>query len=136
MAYLGPPRKKRFTYADRAGRSQTEHALHWQGFEYEAGSVIVSAEGIWGGCQVWAVSRQEGQRVIRHGLLFGGFDPDDPLQGEWKFSQARDGRNGKGGRFRTSEGRLGVLVSKREGPDGAPIAEFLPPVMPRGGGAP
>lgn len=98
--------------------------------------MIVSAQGIWGGCQVWAASQAEGQRVIRHGLTFGGFDPDDPLQGEWVFSEARDGRNGKGGRFRTSEGRYGILVSKRDGSDGAPIAEFLPPVLPGSTGGP
>jgi hypothetical protein len=129
-----PPRKKRFTYADRVGRSQREHAAHWLGFTFEAGPVIVSAEGIWGGCQVWAASRAEGQRVIRHGLVFGGFDPDDERQGVWRFAVASDGRNGQGGVFETANGRCGVLVSKRDGPDGAPVAEFFPdPTGPSGG---
>ena len=118
------PRKKRFTYADRLGRSQEEHARHWDGFSFEAGPVIVSAEGIWGGCQVWAASAEEGKRVIRHGLTFGGFDPDDKEQGEWKITTSRSGRNGQPGTYRTDVDKKGLRVSKRDGPNGQPFAEW------------
>lgn len=121
------PRRKRFTYSDRVGRSQAEHVDHWLGFTFEAGNVIVSAEGIWGGCQVWAATAAEGQRVIRHGLVFGGFDPDDPKQGEWKIVRSQSGRNGKPGLYETENGRVGVLVSKRDGPNGQPVAEYRLP---------
>jgi hypothetical protein len=118
------PREKRFTYADRLGHSQEEHVEHWRGFEFEAGPFVVRAKGIWGECQCWAASEEEGRRLIRHGLVFGGFDPDDPAQGAWQVGIAR-GRGGQPGLYRINESRYGMLVSKRQGPNGAPDASWV-----------
>lgn len=113
------PREKRFTYADRTGKSQAEHVKHWLGFKWSAGNVVVKARGIWGECQVWASSEAEGKRVIRHGLTFGGFNPDDPSQGSWSSAEAK-GRNGQPGTYGLAITRYGALVSKRDGPNGQP----------------
>lgn len=121
------PREKRFTYADRNGHSQDDHARHWIGFEFQAGSVVVGAEGIWGRCMVFAASEDEGKRMIRHGLTFGGFDPDDPAQGRWIIGSA-GGRTGQPGRFGVAVTRYGALVSKRDGPNGQPEATWVLPV--------
>lgn len=120
MARLQRRREKRFSYSDRLGRQVQEHARHWDGFTFRAGAVVVGAEGIWGSCQVWAASVEEGKRVIRHGLLFGGFDPDDPEQGEWVIGQADGDWHGRPGTFRTAVTRRGLMVSKRDGSAGAP----------------
>ena len=87
---------------------------------------MVKARGIWGECQVWAASVDEGKRVIRHGLNFGGFDPDDINQGEWSVGVA-SGRNGQGGTYAPAVTRYGVMVSKRDGPNGSPDGTFLFP---------
>lgn len=115
------PREKRFSYADRVGHSQDAHVRHWEGFEFEAGPVIVKALGVWGECQAWAASEEEGKRLIRHGLTFGGFNPDDPAQGHWQVEHAR-GRNGQPGTYEVAITRYGPLVSKRDGPNGPPEA--------------
>lgn len=121
------PREKRFSYADRVGHSQDAHARHWLGFEFSAGPVLVKAKGDWGECQAWAASEEEGKRLIRHGLTFGGFDPDDPTQGHWTVTLAT-GRNGQPGLFGVAVTRYGALVSKRSGPDGSPEASWVLPI--------
>lgn len=121
------PREKRFSYADREGHSQEAHALHWLGFEFSAGPVMVIAQGIWGECQCWAASADEGKRMIRHGLTFGGFNPDDPAQGHWTVKLAT-GRNGQPGTYGVAVTRYGALVSKRSGPDGSPEASWVLPI--------
>ena len=121
------PREKRFSYADRNGHSQDAHARHWLGFQFEAGPVLVKAKGIWGECQAWAASEDEGKRMIRHGLTFGGFDPDDPAQGSWSVGIAK-GRNGQPGTYGVAVTRYGALVSKRDGPNGQPEATWVLPV--------
>jgi hypothetical protein len=117
------PREKRFTYADRTGKTQAEHVEHWTGFSFSAGPVVVKAIGDWGECQCWAITAEEGKRMIRHGLVFGGFDPDDPLQGRWEIGVAK-GRNGAGGFYTPAITRYGRLISKRQGPNGAPDASW------------
>ena len=119
-------RRKQFSYRDRLGRSQQEHALHWEGFVFQAGPVIVTARGDWGDCQVWAASEAEGKRMIRHGLVFGGFDPDDPQQGEWLVTRSRSPRFGQPGRYVPLVERYGVRVSKRDGPSGPPEPAYWP----------
>jgi hypothetical protein len=118
------PRQKRFSYADRVGRTQEEHVEHWRGFVFDAGPYIVIAKGIWGECKCWAASHEEGQRLIRHGLYFGGFNPDDSSQGSWEFKMAK-GRLGQPGLYRVNETRYGMMVSKRQGPNGAPDASWV-----------
>lgn len=113
-------RRKRFRYRDRANKSQADHAAHWEGFEFQAGPVCVRAIGIWGECQCWAASAAEGMRMIRHGLTFGGFNPDDPRQGQWRVTRSRSPRYGQPGRYVVLVERWTVRVSKRAGPSGPP----------------
>lgn len=113
--------RKRLSYKDLTGASQEAHQEHWRGFRWTTGPVIVAAVGDFGTVQVWAASEAEGKRVIRHAAAIGGWDPDDPEQGEWIVTAPRSSRYG-----RTAEVgvrvRGGVLsVTKREGPSGAPL---------------
>lgn len=113
-------RRKRLSYSDRLGRTQEEHQAHWQGFTWEAGPWSVMAIGIWGTCQCLAASEAEGKRVIRHALTFGGYDPDDPAQGEWTLKRFT-GRLGQPGTYETATDRYGLQVTKRAGSNGAPF---------------
>ena len=112
--------RKRLSYRDLTDTPQAAHVEHWRGFRWTTGSVIVAAVGVWGTVQVWATSAAEGQRVIRHAGAIGGWNPDDPEQGEWIITRARSDRYGRvaevGVKVRSGIAR----VSKRDGPSGAP----------------
>lgn len=125
----GRPRRlrKRLRYRDQLGRSQEAHALHWEGFEWDAGAVIVAAVGSWGTAQVWAASEAEGKRVIRHAAAIGGFNPDGEEGAEWIVTAPSGGRVGRSGRMRTAE-RLNLpAVTKRQGSSGSPLLPDLEP---------
>lgn len=68
--------------------------------------------------QVWAASRGEGERVIRHACAHAGIDPEGDC-GVWSFRNV-------GGRFGTVRTyRTGTLygspwVTARDGPNGPP----------------
>jgi len=115
----GPLRKK-FTYRDNSGRSQAEHAAIWQGFEWQAGPVIVKAWGPWGQMQVWAATEAEGRRVIAFAASAGGWNLEAPGV-EWAIGMASGGRNGRTGRMVVKETPLGIEVTKRAGPSGWPV---------------
>lgn len=112
---------KVLSYRDLTGASQDAHVAHWSGFRWQTGPVIVASVGEWGTVQVWAASAAEGKRVIRHAGAIGGWDPDDADQGEWIVTEPRGSRYGR----RAEVGvkiRAGLpLVSKRDGPNGAPF---------------
>lgn len=114
----GPkPLRKRLTYRDLTGSDLLTHALHWRGFEWSAGSVMVLCYGPWGQVQVWASSEAEGRRVIAHAAAAGGWNMAAP-DVEWSVAQATGGRNGRSGTMRTKETPLGIEVTKRNGPSG------------------
>lgn len=113
--------RKVLSYRDESGASQEAHQAHWAGFRWNTGPVIVAAVGTFGTVQVWASSAAEGKRVIRHAAAIGGWDPDDPDQGEWIITAPRGSRYGR----RAEVGvrvREGIpSVTKRDGPSGAPL---------------
>jgi hypothetical protein len=113
------PLIKKLTYRDVLGRSQAEHAAHWAGFQWQAGSVVCSCVGPWGEVQCWASSEQEGRRVLSHALIFGGWDLDS-IGVEWLFAVASGERNGRSATMRTKATPLGVEVTRRVGPSGFP----------------
>lgn len=114
--------RKILGYRDRAGRSQAEHRAHWEGFTWNTGPVIVAAEGIWGCCKVWAATAEEGKRVVRHALTFGGFDPDDRAQGRWIVTGTAHPRFGRAATVGVKVRRGVPWISKRDGQNGAPLA--------------
>jgi hypothetical protein len=115
--------EKRLSYRDQSGRGQAEHAAHWEGFTWRAGPVIVSSHASWGCVQVWAESEAEGKRVIRHAGVIAGVDPDSEPGAEWQVSRPRSSRYGRTGLMRTRGNVLGLFVTKRNGPSGAPSME-------------
>lgn len=114
------PLLKKFNYRDQSGMSQAGHAAHWRGFTWQAGQVIVKAEGPWGQMQVWASSQSEGARVIAHGAAAGGWDLSAP-EVEWTVAECSDSRYGRSATMQTKETPLGVEVTKRNGPSGFPV---------------
>lgn len=119
------PLRKKLSYRDISGQTLESHTAHWDGFVWQAGPVVVTHEGgSWGRVQVWAISRAEGERVIRHAAAIAGQDPDAPGC-EWLIHHAMNSRYGKEGRMIPKPLRGGgISVTMRPGPDGLPeIAE-------------
>jgi hypothetical protein len=114
------PLKKVTRYRDRTGKSVAGHVAHWEGFAWDAGPLIVGANGPWGCVKVWAASEAEGQRVVRHALQGGGWDPDSEPATEWFAAPDTGGRNGQAGRMVVAVDRRGVRITKRRGSDGPP----------------
>jgi len=113
------PLRKKFSYRDTTGKSQAEHATHWQGFTWDAGPVVVHCYGPWGEMQVWAASEAEGRRVIEHAAAIGGLDLT-AAGVEWEVMVSQSSRNGRSGRMQTKATTLGIEVTKRAGPSGFP----------------
>jgi len=118
-AFIG--QGKRLSYRDQTGAPQSAHAAHWEGFEFQAGRVIVVCRGPWGQLQVWAATEAEGRRVIRHAAAIAGLAVDNPAVGEWVVTTAKVGRNGQGGRYRVATVWGLPTVTKRQGPSGPPL---------------
>jgi hypothetical protein len=111
---------KRLSYRDQTGASREAHAAHWDGFEFNAGPVIVACVGDWGNLQVWASSEAEGRRVINHAASIAGIPVDNPEEAEWIVTTSSNPRYGKPGRFRVATCWGLPVVTKREGPNGYP----------------
>ncbi len=119
--------EKRLTYRDRTGGSVADHVAHWDGFQWQAGPVMVFAYGQFGQIQVWAASEAEGRRVVLHALAAGGW-ADDPAEGvEWEVAAATGGRNGRTGTMEVMQTRRGPAISKRNGPSGPPNLDYQGP---------
>lgn len=114
------PLRKTFGYRDLTGQTLETHTDHWREFEWQSGPVVVSHQGArWGRLQVWAVSADEGKRVIRHAGSIAGVDPD--TEGEWFVHIARNSRYGRVGTMRVKPlGSGAISVTKRAGPSGLP----------------
>jgi hypothetical protein len=114
------PLRKVTRYRDRTGKSVAGHVAHWEGFAWDAGPVVVSVVGPWGKVEVWAASEAEGQRVARHALQGGGWDPDSEPSTEWLAATAKSDRVGLAGRMVVAVDRQGVRITKRRGSSGPP----------------
>lgn len=113
--------RKVLSYYDSTGASQDDHAAHWEGFRWTTGPWVVTSQGPWGLCRVLASSVDEGKRVIRHAASIGGWDPDDPDEGEWIIGEITAPRYGKSAEVGVKVRRGVPYVTKREGPSGAPL---------------
>lgn len=114
--------RKILSYQDVSGTSQAATVAHWINFRWTTGPVIVAAVGVWGTVQVWASSEAEGKRVIRHAAAIAGFDPDDSSKGEWIVTASSSSRYGRTAEVGVKVRRGTPCISKRQGPDGAPLA--------------
>lgn len=115
------PLRKVLSYRDLAGMTLEDHTAHWEGFVWQAGPVVVTHEGgPWGKVQVWAATRTEGERVIRHAADIAGVDVDC-AKCEWVVHLAQNSRYGRTGRMIPKPLRGGgISVTMRMGPSGLP----------------
>jgi hypothetical protein len=117
------PLRKLVRYRDQSFQSLEAHAAHWHHFEWEAGGVVVTHEGLsWGKPRVWAASAAEGKRVLGHAAQVAGVDLTNS-SGKWVVHYSDSVRLGQPGRMAVRRLRNGALmVSKRTGADG--LAEY------------
>lgn len=115
------PLRKTLSYRDLAGMTLEDHTAHWDGFVWQAGPVVVTHQGApWGRVQVWAATRAEGERVIRHAAAIAGVDVDG-ANCEWHVHLAQSSRYGKTGRMVPKPLRGGgISVTMRPGPSALP----------------
>jgi hypothetical protein len=113
------PLRKLLRYRDLSGSSAADHSRHWDGFEWDAGPVVVTLRHPSAGViQCWAASESEGQRVIRFAASIAGFDPD--ADGEWQVAVSGHSRYGQSARMMVEQIQGFNSVSKRDGPNGPP----------------
>ena len=113
------PLRKLLRYRDLSGSSAADHSRHWDGFEWDAGSVCVIHSGAsWGTPQCWAASESEGKRVLRFAASIAGIDPDK--NGQWQTAISSNSRYGQSGRMRVAQVWGFNSVSKRDGSNGPP----------------
>lgn len=120
------PLRKYLRYRDQTSSDVAVHGAHWRDFSWQAGPVcVIHKNGPWGVLQVWAVSVDEGKRVVRHAGAVAGVDPDS--NGEWLVTGSSDPRYGQTGTMRVERRIAGELrqeflrVTKRSDPNGMPL---------------
>lgn len=112
--------RKVLRYRDQTGRPLSFHAVHWDGFTFMAGPVIVAASGPWGTVQVWASTEAEGRRVVNHAAAAAGFDAVTGPDREVIVTATTNPRYGRVALMRVVTTVDGPAVSKRQGPSGSP----------------
>ena len=85
--------RKRFRYRSLSGIGLGELVDYWKDFTWTTGPVCVTHKGYsWGTPQVWAVTADEGKRVIQHAAGEAGFDANQV--GQWGISHSSSSRYG------------------------------------------
>ena len=93
---------------------------HWKDFEWTTGPVCVTHKGYsWGTPQVWAVTADEGKRVIQHAAGEAGFDADQV--GQWGISGSSSSRYGVSLPVKVDTTGGYYWITDRDGSDGRPI---------------
>jgi hypothetical protein len=112
--------ERRLSYRDLTGASQAAHQAHWAGFTWQGGPVQVRLVGPWGSPYVWAATEAEGRRVLSHAAAIAGWDLSAGGPAEWIVATTNGSRVGQVATFRTQVKRGALMVTKRDGPSGAP----------------
>ena len=128
MAESYARRIKRLTYRVDESTDLVALSAHWRGFSFDAGSVVCCWGGDWGEVQVWASTVEEGIRVISHAAASpGSVVPAPPHpSGVLNVYQAKQGRNGKAGRFEVATVADCPFVTSRRGSSGPPLVVSAP----------
>jgi len=109
--------RKLLRYRSKSGAELGSITDYWRGFTWTTGPVIVThADAWWGQPKCWAVSADEGKRVLRHAAGEAGIDPDQV--GRWIISGSRDPRYGVSLPVRFADLDSGPWVTQRDGPSG------------------
>jgi hypothetical protein len=104
------PIRKIFNYRSLNPFTLADLEAHWIGFEFDTGPVQVTFEHkTMGRFIVWAISEEEGRRVISHAQQQAGWDFTEGL---WHACETRHTRYGVATRVQV------VKISAREGPSG------------------
>ncbi len=111
---------KRFRYRSSSGIGLDGVVDHWKDFTWSAGPVCVQhKDSQLGSPQVWAVSIDEGKRVIRHAAAEAGIDPDQV--GRWSIGGSDNPRYGVPGTMRVNTSGGYYWITSRLGPDQRPL---------------
>jgi hypothetical protein len=117
--------RKRFRYRSVSGGSDDQLVDHWKSFSWRSGPVVCKHLGAsWGTPQVWAISADEGKRVIRHAAREAGIDPDKV--GRWSISSSRGSRLGVSDTMRVDTTGGYYWITARDGSDNRPDVGTLP----------
>ena len=111
------PIRKLLRYRSKSGAELGSITDYWRGFTWTTGPVVVTHKDAWWGTpQVWAVSADEGKRVLRHVAGEAGIDPDQV--GRWEVSGSRNPRYGVSLPVKLKDLEGGPWVTQRDGPSG------------------
>ncbi len=112
--------RKLLRYRSQSGAELGAITDYWRGFTWTTGAVSVQhADAWWGTPQVWAVSADEGKRVLRHVAGEAGIDPDQV--GRWIISGSRNPRYGVSLPVKFAQLDGGPWVTQRDVPSGPPL---------------
>ncbi len=113
------PLRKLFRYRSKSSAALDQLREHWAGFTWQAGPVCIGhADGWWGTPQIWAISIDEGKRVLRHAAGEAGINPDQ--DGRWVVSSSRSPRYGMPGKMRIEQYKGIDWITNRDSPSGWP----------------
>ena len=105
--------RKLLRYRSKSNASLGSITDYWRGFTWTTGPVVVTHKDAWWGTpQVWAVSADEGKRVLRHVAGEAGIDPDQV--GRWEISGSRNARYGVSLPVRFADLDGGPWVTQRD----------------------
>ena len=111
--------RKRFRYRSKSGIELGGVVDHWKDFTFAAGPVCVKHSGsALGSPQVWAVSADEGKRVIFHAGAEAGIDPYQT--GQWTVGGSDNPRYGMPGTMRVNTKGGYYWITARLEPDNRP----------------
>ena len=112
--------RKRFRYRSTSGIDLDGIIDHWAGFTFVSGPWCVIHKGSFIGTpQVWAVTVDEGKRVIRHAFAEAGINPD--AVGEWVVSRSSSARYGVSDVMTVDTTGGYYWITARDGSDGRPL---------------
>jgi hypothetical protein len=112
------PLRKTLSYRDLGQVDLARHTAAWEKFQWEAGPVQLIGQGKWGKVQVYAATREEGERVIRWAASLARCPIDGDKDWQWIEGQHTGGRIGRPGIMAVRQLRDGIAVRYREGASG------------------
>jgi hypothetical protein len=112
--------RKRLRYRSRSGIGLGELVDYWKDFTFIGGPVRVRHVGSsWGTVEVWAITEDEGKRVILHAAGEAGIDPNQV--GRWSTRRSDSSRLGVSLPMRVDKTGGYYWITARDGSDNRPI---------------
>jgi hypothetical protein len=112
--------RKRLRYRSSSGIGLGELVDHWKDFTFVGGPVRVRHVGSsWGTVEVWALTEDEGKRVILHAAGEAGIDPNQV--GRWSARRSNSSRLGVSLQMNVDTTGGYYWITERDGSDGRPL---------------